>query len=190
MSEKIAVFLDLQGTLGGEGLGDIMGFSFYPCAYSAIKVLNDNGLLTIVITNQSHISRGLLSMEDYNRRLEELRQELNIYEAHFDGVYCCPHSRYDICTCKKPLTGLIEEAEKEFIFDRKKSYVVGDMGSVDMVLSKAIGAKGVLVRTGMGEGSVGEFRHLWKDIEPAYIASDVLDAAKWIIKDVNECRCK
>lgn len=33
------------------------------------------------------------------------------------------------------------------------SYVIGDMGISDMVMAKTVGAKGILVRTGVGEGS-------------------------------------
>ena len=58
MYERAAVFLDLQGTLGGEGLGDIKHFTFFPSAIPAIKLLNDANLLAIVVTNQSHIAKG------------------------------------------------------------------------------------------------------------------------------------
>jgi D-glycero-D-manno-heptose 1,7-bisphosphate phosphatase len=45
----------------------------------------------------------------------------------------------------------------------------------------AIGAQAILVRTGMGEGSLGEFRHTWASAEADYIADDVLDAVRWIL---------
>jgi D-glycero-D-manno-heptose 1,7-bisphosphate phosphatase len=41
---KKAVFLDLQGTLGGDGLGDIMDFQFFPCSIEAIRLLNEHGV--------------------------------------------------------------------------------------------------------------------------------------------------
>lgn len=40
--------------------------------------------------------------------------------------------------------------------------------------------KAVLVRTGLGKGSLGQYRDTWADIEPDFVAQDVLDAARWI----------
>lgn len=50
-----AVFLDLLGTLGGDGLSDIRSFAFCRCAAPALRILNRLDFLTIVLTNQSHI---------------------------------------------------------------------------------------------------------------------------------------
>ena len=72
-----------------------------------------------------------------------------------------------------------------FVFDLDllKSYVVGDVGAWDIVLARSVNAKGILVRTGLGESSLGEYRHTWADIEPDFIAQDVLDAVHWILRD-------
>lgn len=183
--QKIAIFIDFQGTLGGGGVDDIKSLDFYPFSIEAIKLLNDNDLLVIGITNQSHISKGELSMDEYLQKLEQLKDELVVHNAHFDEVYCCPHTDKDNCKCKKPLTGMIEAATNDFPIDISKSYVIGDMGMSDMVLAKNIGAKGILVLTGVGKGSLNEFRHTWKDAEASYIAENVLEAAKWIIHDSN-----
>ncbi len=101
-----------------------------------------------------------------------------------DAVYCCPHTSEDKCNCKKPLTGMIDKAKKEFEIDPQKAYVVGDMGMADMVLAKNINARGILVLTGVGKGSLNEFRDTWKDVEADYIANNVLDAVRLIINDL------
>lgn len=59
--QKSAVFLDFQGTIGGETLDDIRFLTFFPFSIEAIKLFNDRGILVIGITNQSHISKGELS---------------------------------------------------------------------------------------------------------------------------------
>lgn len=182
---KMAAFIDFQGTLGGHGTDDIKSLDFYPFSIEAIKLLNDNNVLVIGITNQSHISKGELTMNEYLDKLQSLKNELTIYGAYFDAVYCCPHTDIDNCNCKKPLTGMIDKAISEFQIDLQKSYVIGDMGMSDMVLAKNIGAKGILVLTGVGEGSLNEFRHTWKDIEATHIAKNVLAATKWIINDIS-----
>jgi D-glycero-D-manno-heptose 1,7-bisphosphate phosphatase len=178
-----AVFLDLQGTLGGDGLGDIMDFQFFPCSIEAIRLLNEHGILTIVVTNQSHIARGHLTISDFNNRVEALKEELDNKKAYLDAVYCCPHGRNDNCECKKPLTGMLVQAQGDFNINLAESYVVGDMGMADMVMAKAAGAKGILVRTGVGEGSLTDFRHTWSNVEPDYVAENVLEAVRWIIQN-------
>lgn len=182
--KKPVVFLDFQGTLGGEGIDDIRSFEFYPFSIEAIKLLNTNDILAIGITNQSHISKGEFTMEEFENKLQRLKEELEKHNAHFDAVYCCPHMSKDKCNCKKPLTGMIDKAKDEFEIDMQKAYVVGDMGMTDMVLAKNINAKGILVLTGVGKGSLNEYRDTWKDVEADYIAQNVLDAVRWIINDL------
>ncbi|MEG2289368.1 MAG: HAD-IIIA family hydrolase [Clostridium sp.] len=183
--KKSVVFLDFQGTLGGEGIDDIRSFKFYPFSIEAIKLLNTNNILVIGITNQSHISKGELTMEEFESKLQCLKEELESYNAHFDAVYCCPHVRTDKCNCKKPLIGMIDKAKDEFEINMQKAYVVGDMGMTDMALARNINAKGILVLTGVGKGSLNEFRDTWKCVEADYIAENVLDSVMWIINDLD-----
>lgn len=186
MTERSAVFLDLQGTLGGEGLGDIRDFTFYPSAIPAIKMLNEANLLAIVVTNQTHIAQGLFAYEYFQERMETLKQELGEGGARLDAVYCCPHVNKDNCLCKKPRPGMLLEAQKDFNLDLSTCYVIGDVGEWDMGLAKSAGCKGVLVRTGLGESSLEEYRYTWESINPDHVAEDILDAVKWIVSDSRE----
>lgn len=179
---KIAAFIDMQGTLGGEGMDDISNFEFYSFSAEAIRKLNENNILAIVITNQSHISRGYITQKDFQDKIDKLNNELKEYGAHFDDVYCCPHTNEDKCSCKKPLTGLIQAAVKDHDIDIKNSFVIGDMAKNDIVMAKNIGAKGILVLTGVGKGSLNEFRYTWSDYEADYIAENVLKAVEWIVR--------
>lgn len=181
MSSRSTVFLDLQGTLGGEGLGDILDFSFYPFSIPAIKLLNEANLLVVVVTNQSHISKGHFTYADFERRVDELKQELAEHGAKLDAVYCCPHTTTDNCSCKKPLPGMVLQAQRDFGLDLTECYLVGDVGAWDMVLARSVGCKAILVRTGLGKGSLEEYRHLWGDIEPDFVAENILEAARWIV---------
>jgi len=179
-SKRSAVFLDLQGTLGGEGLEDILDFSFYPFSVRAIKLLNENSLLVIVVTNQSHISKGYFTYEQFEEKIGGLKRELTEHEAKLDGVYCCPHRPDGDCNCCKPKPGLLLEAKKDFNLDLNKCYVVGDSGPSDIGLAQAVGARGILVMTGLGHYCRIIDRQLWKGIMTDYMALDVLEAVKWI----------
>ena len=176
-----AVFIDLQGTLGGDEEGDVMNFSFYPFAIDAIRLLNDNSILAIVVTNQSRIAKGYLTFEDYEKKIEELNSNLKSSGVHLDGIYCCPHSKEDNCFCKKPMPGLVKQAEIDFNIDLQKSFIIGDMGNSDMAMASNVGAKGVLVKTGAGIGSLTKYRHTWDDIEPYLVAENILEAVEHII---------
>lgn len=55
---KKAIFWDLQGTLGGDAIGDIRDFEFYSFSIDALKLASSSGYMNIIITNQSRISKG------------------------------------------------------------------------------------------------------------------------------------
>ena len=179
----IAVFLDFQGTLGGSGVDDIQSLKFYPFTIPAIKKLNDNGILVIGITNQSRIGKGHLTMDDYDAKLQLLKDKLANHGAYFDAVYCCSHVHADNCDCKKPKTGMIESVLADFNIDVANSFVIGDMGKTDMMLAHNNGAKGILVLTGVGHGSMNEYRSTWADIEPDYVAENVLVAVDYVLQN-------
>ena len=107
--------------------------------------------------------------------------------ARLDAIYCCPHHpravlpelRVD-CDCRKPRTGLIDRACREFDIDIGRSYVVGDR-CLDIELAWRRGLKGVLVKTGYG---LGEAEHLLpsRPEKPVYVAEDLYDAVCWILE--------
>lgn len=170
-----AVFIDLQGTLGGEGLLDISSFSFYSFSKEAIELFKEKGYKVFVITNQSRIRRGYITIEEYYQHEQRLFNEIDI-----DGIECCPHIKEDNCNCKKPKTGMIDAILKNHSIDIENSYVIGDMGLSDMLLANNINSKSILVLTGVGVGSMNEYRHTWDQMEPTYVCDNILEAAKII----------
>lgn len=179
--KKSAIFVDLQGTLGGQGTDDIMDFQFYSFAIQAIRMINQSDYLCIVITNQSHISKGHFTYVEYEKRVLEIKKELKMNKAYIDDIFCCPHTGKDKCNCRKPSEGMITKAVKKYKIDMDKSYIIGDMGCSDMLLAYNTGAKGILVLTGVGKGSLGEYRSTWDTYEPIKISENILEAVKWIL---------
>lgn len=177
-----ALFIDLQGTLGGEGIDDICNFEYYPYSLEALKLANNENILVFIITNQGNIEKGYFTYEDYKRYEERLITIANDAGVIIDGFYCCPH-RTTKCDCMKPLPGMIEQAKANFCIDIPNSYVIGDMGCSDMLLAANIGSKSILVRTGVGQGSLNEFRHTWANVEPTFLADNILDAIKLAISN-------
>ncbi|MDQ3820929.1 MAG: HAD-IIIA family hydrolase [Acidobacteriota bacterium] len=185
MSNRRAVFFDLQGTLGGEGFGHILNFSFYHFAIPAIKLINESGLIVVITTNQSDIGKGRLTYKQFEAKMGKLKSEVVENGGRVDAAYCCPHIPSDGCVCRKPLPGMLHRAERDFDLCLPECYVVGDMGVNDIGLAGAVGCKGILVRTGMGESSLLEYRHEWREREADYIANDVLDAALWVTRETR-----
>lgn len=177
MRQIEAVFIDCDGTIGGTG-HFIHPRDFQPYTYSveAIRLLKANKLRSFALSNQHRISKGEATLQDFE-------QEFDLFGL--DDAFICPHSSAAGCNCHKPRTGLLEKAATVHQHDLTKTAVIGDVGATDMLAADKVGAYKILVRTGWGEKSLGRFRHTWKDTKPDYIALNLLEAVKWIIKHNN-----
>jgi len=161
-------------------VSNIKDFEPYPFAKEALKTAKKLGFFNIVVTNQSGIAKGKLSLAEYERERDRILADFNSERILIDDFLCCPHSRKDNCRCKKPKTGMIDEASKKYSLDICSCFVIGDMGMNEIVMAKKAGCTGILVLTGAGRGSLDEFRDTWKDYDADYIAEDALEAVKII----------
>jgi D-glycero-D-manno-heptose 1,7-bisphosphate phosphatase len=179
-----AVFMDRDGTINEEVgfLSRMEQLRIYPQAYEAIRLINASGMKAVVVTNQSGIARGYFT-EDFVRSVHDRINELIGAEgARIDGFYVCPHHPIygngiykQRCPCRKPEPGLFLQAAEELHIDLTRSYMIGDMLK-DIEAGKKAGVRGILVKTGYGINIV-------RTDMPAYIAEDILDAVKWIMRD-------
>jgi D-glycero-D-manno-heptose 1,7-bisphosphate phosphatase len=182
-----AVFLDRDGTVIDEVgyLDRVDRLSLYPWSIDAIRVLNRAGFRTVLVTNQSGIARGFFTeavVEHVHRRLAEMLAEGG---AHIDAYYYCPHHPDGRvapfarrCDCRKPGRALVDRAAQEFGIDPGRSFVVGDRW-LDVELARAIGGRGILVRTGYG--AVEEQRPPASFTADA-IVDNLIGAAGWILR--------
>ena len=182
-----AVFFDRDGTVTEEVgyLDDLSKLRLIPGAGHAIRTLNRAGFTVVLVTNQSGVARGYFPeslVHEAHQRLEEM---LARDGAQLDGIYYCPHhptagnSPYTmVCDCRKPGTGLLEQAARDLDVDLPNSFVVGDKWS-DIELAQRAGARSVLVRTGFGQDDPGNVRP--KGLaDPDHIAKDITGAVEWI----------
>jgi D-glycero-D-manno-heptose 1,7-bisphosphate phosphatase len=183
-----AVFVDRDGTIN-EQMGYInhpSRFVILPGVPEAIGLLNRSDYLVIVVSNQSGVARGYFPIDLVHEVHDLLNTTLSEKDCAVDGIFFCPHHTLGIipeyrreCDCRKPKTGLVEQARKAFDIDMSNSYVVGDR-YLDIELAFRLNLKGILVETGYGRG---EIKHILPGKQqPTYIAKDLLHAAKWIVK--------
>lgn len=182
-----AVFIDRDGTLN-EDIGYVSTpdqLVLYPWAAEAVRRVNESGLLTVVITNQSGIARGMYTEETLHAIHSRMIDEFAGEGARVDAIYYCPHhpdagdSRYRIaCECRKPRTGMLVKAAREHEIDLARSFVIGDKAS-DIKLAENAGARGALVFTGYGRETRAHPAR-WP-CAPEFEAENLLEAVKQIL---------
>jgi D-glycero-D-manno-heptose 1,7-bisphosphate phosphatase len=173
------VLLDRDGTINEE-TGYVLRpdeLRLIPGAGEALRDLRGLGLGLVVLTNQSPIGRGMLTvaeLEEIHARLGELLAALGV---RLDGIEFCPHRPDEGCSCRKPGTLMVERAAAALGFDPGEAWLVGDHGS-DLRLGRAVGARTILVRTGHGEEELE--RGAGEDAD--HVVADLREAAA-IIRD-------
>jgi D-glycero-D-manno-heptose 1,7-bisphosphate phosphatase len=182
-----AVFLDRDGTIVEEAgyLDRLERMVFFPFSVDAVRVLNRGGFAVVVITNQAGIARGIVKETFVAEAHQHIAETLAAGGARVDAFYYCPHYPDGVleqyrtaCDCRKPQPGLLRRAADDLQLDLQRSFVVGDRWH-DVAAGHAVGARGVLVRTGLGR----------KDelaphagTEPDAIVDNVMEAAAWILQ--------
>lgn len=180
MSRRPAVFLDRDGTLIEERR--------YPCRSAdivplrgvgrALRRLSSAGYLTIVLTNQSAVARGLLDEQELERLHAELQARLVSGGGGFDALYYCPHHPEGravgyafACTCRKPARGLLDLALARHAIDLSRSAFIGDSPR-DLFRDVPGAGPRILVRSG---------HPLPEDGCADHVADDLPAAVDWLL---------
>lgn len=171
-----AIFLDRDGTINVdiEYLHEPEKFELLPNVIAGLKKLQDMEYRLIVITTQAGIGLGYFTKEDFfrvNRKMFQLLSEENI---KIDKIYFCPHSISENCNCRKPKTGLLDQAQQDLNIDMNHSFMIGDKLS-DIQAGINANLQTILVKSGKEEKK----KEL---IKANYEAEDLLDAANWILE--------
>ncbi|MEK6302276.1 MAG: D-glycero-beta-D-manno-heptose 1,7-bisphosphate 7-phosphatase [Acidobacteriota bacterium] len=182
-----ALFIDRDGTINEDSgyLATPDELIIYPWVAQAVRLINEAGLMAIVVTNQSGIARGLYTEDQLRAIHDRMIGELQREAARIDAVYYCPHhpdyggKRYRReCECRKPQPGMLHAAAREHNIDLARSWVIGDKAS-DINLAANTGARGVLVLTGYGSETLAH-RERWP-CEPEMVADNLLHAVRLIL---------
>jgi D-glycero-D-manno-heptose 1,7-bisphosphate phosphatase len=181
MKQRRFVILDRDGTIIVERdyLSDPSQIEFLPEAVKGLRLMLEMGLGLVVVTNQSAVGRGFFDEAHLDLIHCQLRELLKTEGVELEGIYFCPHTPEDNCSCRKPKPGLIERASQELNFDLQASFVIGDKPA-DIELGRHARATTFLVRTGYGAESVHD-----PAVHPDYVADDLSAAAQMIQRLLN-----
>lgn len=148
-----AIFCDRDGTLIRD-VGYVRHpnqVELLPGAASALAVLRRHGFLLVVISNQSGIERGLVTIEEADRVDGQFQDLLARYDSKPDATYYCPHLPHDKCRCRKPHPGMLLAAAKDLSLDLACSWMIGDK-QTDITAGRRAGCRTAWIRPGNGSG--------------------------------------
>jgi D-glycero-D-manno-heptose 1,7-bisphosphate phosphatase len=165
--------VDRDGTLIRDVpfLGDAARVELLPGAGEGLKTLQDAGFAIAVVTNQQGVGIGYLTTAEMIAVNQQLFRALATYGVRVSKIYYCPHTAADDCDCRKPKSGLVERALRDFRMAAARAFVIGD-STTDAAAGKAAGCRTVLIGAAPGECD--------------YRAADFTSAARWIVEQLLE----
>jgi D-glycero-D-manno-heptose 1,7-bisphosphate phosphatase len=186
--KRPAFFIDRDGTIN-EQMGyvnHVSRFQVLPGVPEAVRLLNENHFFAIVVSNQSGVARGYHPIGLVHELHAYLQRILKKEGAGLDGFFFCPHhprgtvpEYTQACHCRKPQTGLIDQARESFDIDLADSYVVGDRHT-DVQMAHRAGVRAIMVKTGYGLGEI-DYVLPQQRVQPAHIAENLLRAVQWAL---------
>jgi histidinol-phosphate phosphatase family protein len=176
---KPVVFLDRDGVVikEVENLTKSDEVKIIQGSARAIKRLNNSEYLSVMVTNQPVIARGWITETELENIHRHMETALSKKSAYLDQIYFCPHHPLSgsVCNCRKPKTGMIAMASKDFNIDKSRSWIIGDR-TVEIELGRRAKIKTILVKTGYS-GKDGKFA-----VKPDFVANNLKQAVDIIIK--------
>jgi D-glycero-D-manno-heptose 1,7-bisphosphate phosphatase len=176
-----AIFLDRDGVIIQNRENYVRNWSeveFIPSSLYALKLLSQTSHKIIIITNQSAVGRGIITLQQADAINQRILAEIQKNGGRVDGFFMCPHAPEDHCSCRKPLPGLIQKAAEELSIDLESSVLIGD-ALTDIQAGSAAGVKTlILVKTGRGQEQITSSQSA---LNPQFLTADHLLSAVNII---------
>ncbi len=172
-----AIFIDRDGTIMRDAgyCSDPKQVKIFAGIPEALRLLKSRGFKLIIITNQSGIGRGLLTINQYRAVEAEVLRQLG--HGLIDSTYFCPDVPGQHSSCRKPAPGMILQATREHRIDLSRSFLIGDK-EIDAECGRNAGVRTIRVQTGPQYDTIVTIAD--------WVAADLAQAAKIIIGVTNE----
>ncbi len=148
------IFLDRDGVINKRmpvhcHVTSCEDLEILPDVYEALGLLDRAGYVSLVITNQRCIALGTLDEKGLSLINDKMIRDLDDHGTSVSGMYYCPHDNGDHCSCRKPQTGLFEEACRDLeaagiTVDKEGSWMIGDEDT-DIEAGKRFGVNTVKI---------------------------------------------
>lgn len=184
MAKQPAVFLDRDGIINQNRADYVKAwaeFVFLPNVLHDLKLLAGQPVQIVVITNQSAVGRGLLSLHNLTNIHAKMLAEIRHGGGRIDGIYYCPHHPDDRCRCRKPEPGMLLQAASELGIDLVRSYFIGD-AVTDVEAGLRAGCAPLFVLTGRGRSQVQTVAERYPNVP---ILADLAAAVSLIIRNLG-----
>jgi heptosyltransferase II len=181
--DGVTVFLDRDGTLNYDPgyLKVAADLKLLAGVGPALARLKGAGAKLVVVTNQSGVGRGILTLKDLEAIHARLQGLLEQEDAALDAIYFCPHHPDDGCRCRKPNVGMVERAVSELQLDFRRTYLIGDHAR-DIQLAHRVGAKPILLTPAPVDAQSLD-RLKVEQALPDAVAKSMAEAVDWILED-------
>jgi len=145
-----ALFLDRDGVINRKRADHVKSwaeFEFLPGALDGLALLHRMGIKVVVITNQAAVGRGLLKEEELASIHRQMFATVQAAGGNIERAYACLHTPDAGCRCRKPSTGLLEQASADLGVSLPASIMVGDSAG-DLDAARAAGCVPIVVGDG------------------------------------------
>ena len=148
-----AIFLDRDGVININKpyINSVNDIEFIPDIFRSIKSLSSENFTLFIITNQGGVGLGKITPEEYFLIEDYVHESFKKKGISVEKTYCSffhpknPGFFQEHECLRKPRTGMIEKAVKEYGVRVEESYLIGDKVS-DIRCGEKAGVKSLLIR--------------------------------------------
>ena len=180
-----AIFLDRDGVINvfpgdGKYVLDWRNFTFMPDVQSSLLRLRAAGYFLVLVTNQSGVGRGLMTLDTLHDIHARMQAQLGA--AKLDAIYYCPHHPDENCGCRKPSTFMLKQAAADHGLDLSpRSFLIGDSGR-DIEMGRAAGVRTALCRQNLPPS----IEALEPRYRPEKLFKTLGEAVAWVLSELKK----
>ena len=159
MKKYDCIFLDRDGTLNPDSgyINSIKKYNFYDFTIPALKLMAGKDNRFCIVTNQSGVGRGLISVKDLKIINKFIKEEFIKNNIILMDIYMCLDHPKNATNYRKPGPGMFLEAKKNHSLKLSNCLMVGDSAK-DMEAGNKLGMETLLVLTGEGEKTLDRLK--------------------------------